>query len=76
MYKNYQAFTKAASFFVACFLVYKYIVSLNCSYTDMSTTANRRPEPDEELWPDTTSSSNIRAHCHFITQQKFFNSLL
>lgn len=38
MYKRFQAFTKAASFSVACFVVhtvYKY-KSLNCSYTDMS----------------------------------------
>lgn len=43
MYKNSQAFTKAASFSVARFVVhtvYKYI-SLNCRY-DMSSTANKR----------------------------------
>lgn len=58
MYKNYQAYTKAASFFCCLFAVvhtvYKY-KSLNCSYTDMS--ANQRP--DEGLWPETRYASNI-----------------
>lgn len=43
MYKNLQAFTKAASFFYLLVLLYMYkYKSLSRSYTDMS--ANKRPD--------------------------------